>query len=331
MTSPLISVVMPVYNAEKYVAVAIKSILNQTLTDFEFILIDDGSSDSSLAIMNKFAMKDSRIRLVSRENRGVAASLNEGIGMSSGRWIARMDADDISYCNRFSVQMQWLQQTGSDVCGGWIKQFRGPFNRICRYPIYHETIIRTLPLLTPFVHPTIIARRDLLFQYPYSEYRCAQDYILWFTLADKSVRFTNVPEVVLKYRVHSQQVSSTHKQQQSTYTHVMRREYLSTHYEEGHKTADKIEALFRCELNSQEISDIIGKLFNDYNHNLCDNHAEKKALSEFIVRLFRNTKNLSFHDYCEYRRTSAKFGINYHDITLLIQALFNYRKRITNA
>src|SRR4051812_4814918 len=103
MTSPPpISVLMPVYNAERYVAEAIESILAQSPGDFEFIIIDDGSKDGSLAILERYAARDPRIRLVSRPNTGIVKALNQGLEMASGELVARMDADDIALPGRLA-------------------------------------------------------------------------------------------------------------------------------------------------------------------------------------------------------------------------------------
>ena len=96
MNNPLVSVVMSVYNSEKYLKEAIESILNQTYTNFEFIIVNDGSTDSSLDIIQEYMKKDERIVLISRDNKGLPYSLNEGIEKAKGKYIARMDADDIS-------------------------------------------------------------------------------------------------------------------------------------------------------------------------------------------------------------------------------------------
>ena len=111
--SPLISVCMPVYNAERYAVAAIESILGQTLGDFEFLILDDGSTDSSLEILRRYAGLDPRIRVTSRPNRGVAASLNELVNQSRGEFLARMDADDIAVPERFARQVEYLRAAPS--------------------------------------------------------------------------------------------------------------------------------------------------------------------------------------------------------------------------
>ena len=105
----LVSVILPVYNAQKYLEEAIESIINQTYTNFEFIIIDDGSGDNSLNIINKYQKQDSRILVITRENKGLVYTLNEGINQAKGKYIARMDADDISLSNRFEKQIELLE------------------------------------------------------------------------------------------------------------------------------------------------------------------------------------------------------------------------------
>ena len=115
---PIISVVMPVYNAESYLEEAIESVVSQTFKDFEFIIIDDGSSDNSLEIIKKFSKNDNRIFYISRENKGIIHSLNEGLNKSSGLYIARMDADDVSYPKRLEIQYNFMVENKLDICGG---------------------------------------------------------------------------------------------------------------------------------------------------------------------------------------------------------------------
>src|SRR5690606_25345296 len=111
MSSPVISVVMPVYNSERYLAEAIESILNQTFADFEFLIFDDGSTDRSPEIIREYARKDARIiPQFSPINRGYVVHLNEGIRRSRGRYIARMDSDDVALSTRLELQAKFLSK-----------------------------------------------------------------------------------------------------------------------------------------------------------------------------------------------------------------------------
>src|SRR5213082_3006291 len=108
--SPVVSVLMPVYNAQRYLPAAVESILGQTFRDFEFIIIDDGSTDRSGEILRKFAAEDPRIKLISRPNTGYVVALNEALSCASGEFVARMDADDISLPTRFERQVAYLRE-----------------------------------------------------------------------------------------------------------------------------------------------------------------------------------------------------------------------------
>ena len=110
MKPPRVTVAMPVYNCEKYVAKAVESILTQTFEDFEFLIVDDGSTDSSRAILEQYSARDPRIKLVSRPNTGLLVALNEMVGRARGEYVARMDADDVALPGRFERQVQYLDE-----------------------------------------------------------------------------------------------------------------------------------------------------------------------------------------------------------------------------
>lgn len=228
-SSPIISVVLPVFNAEKYVSEAVASILSQTFSDFELIIINDGSSDGTLSVLQRHAEKDSRIRLVSRENRGVVASMNEGIQLSRGKWIARMDSDDISLPYRFERQLQLLAKTDSDICGGWVKLFGALESHVLKFPHSDEAIKTTILFESPFAHPTVMMKTNLLRQMQYDEsYRKgSEDYDLWERAAQEGLRMTNVPEVVLLYRQHKAQMTSILLNDNQALAQNVRRRYWS--------------------------------------------------------------------------------------------------------
>src|SRR6185312_7739382 len=119
VVSPVVSVVMPVFNTERYVARATESILGQSFGDFEFIIIDDGSTDGSRGILERYARQDGRIRLVSRANTGYAVALNEGLGMARGEFVARMDSDDVSKPERFERQVEFFRSSTWNILGFW--------------------------------------------------------------------------------------------------------------------------------------------------------------------------------------------------------------------
>lgn len=215
MNEPVISVIMSVYNGEKFLVDAIESILNQTFRNFEFIIVNDGSTDTSLTIIEKYAKRDCRIRLISRENKGLTVSLNEGIASARGEWIARMDADDISLPDRFKKQIAWLEKTGADICGGGIKLIGTWSNRVRQSYESSNAIALKLLFGSSFAHPTVIFRSSIARKNPYNEKaHYVEDYELWTRFATLGVKMTNCPEVVLQYRIHSQQVTERKQQQQ---------------------------------------------------------------------------------------------------------------------
>ncbi len=223
---PVISVLLPVYNGGAYLEDAIESILNQTFTNFEFIIIDDGSTDSSLQVIQKYEKRDSRIRLVTRENRGLVSTLNELVDMASGVWVARMDSDDIALPARFERQMAWLEKTGADVCGSWVRRFGTTDQRIVRKHQSDAAIKTELLFGSPFVHPSVIIRSSLIKKFPFdATWVKAEDYDLWIRAAEAGWKMTNVPEVLLHYRVHSAQVSTSAAELQQLQGQKLRRGY----------------------------------------------------------------------------------------------------------
>ncbi len=205
---PLFSVVMSVYNSELFLASAIESILRQTIRDLEFIIINDGSSDNSLEIIRSYLDIDQRIVLVNRENRGLSVSLNEGIALARGEYIARMDADDVSLPTRLERQLQWMRDSRSELCGCWIKVVETCRPRVIRYATDDRVIKTQLMFNSAFAHPSVIAQSDVfkLDQYDAS-IGCAQDYDLWTRLALKGIVMSNCPEPLLEYRMHGAQAT----------------------------------------------------------------------------------------------------------------------------
>ena len=202
--NPVVSVVMSVYNAEKYLDAAIRSILEQTYNNFEFIIINDGSNDRSLEIIKKYKNEDDRIVLISRENRGLISSLNEGIVKARGEYIVRMDADDISLPFRIEKQLQVMEhEKDIVVCGSWINIFGENINeKVARYFEYDKQIKANLLVSCCFAHPSVMIRKDAFTNNNilYDErFKNAEDYYLWTQLA-KVGKFYNIPEILLKYR-----------------------------------------------------------------------------------------------------------------------------------
>ncbi|CAA6820078.1 MAG: Glycosyl transferase family 2 [uncultured Sulfurovum sp.] len=201
----MISVVMSVYNAEKYLDEAIESIINQTYRNFEFIIINDGSNDKSLEIIKKYKNQDERIVLISRENRGLISSLNEGIERAKGKYIARMDADDISLSTRFEEQIKFMEENSDvGVCGTGIIGFGLDIDSSVNfYTTSNEQLKAELLFSSIFAHPTVVIRKNLIDTYNlyYDEgFKYAEDFELWVRMAEYT-KFANIKKPLLKYRI----------------------------------------------------------------------------------------------------------------------------------
>ncbi len=219
MKTPIVSVIMPVYNAERYLALAVESILGQSFNDYEFIIIDDFSIDNSYQILQDYARRDQRIRLFRNgRNQKLPKTLNFGINRALGKYIVRMDADDISLPERLAKQVEFMESHPEiGVCGTWYNVFNDDMGQLLHYeqkPITHEMILIYLNLLeNPIGHPTVIIRREVLgnLYYPESLVNNAEDYGLWLMLSQYGVKFANLPVYTLNYRFSSSSLSQTNQ------------------------------------------------------------------------------------------------------------------------
>ncbi|MDL2257322.1 glycosyltransferase [Bacteroidales bacterium OttesenSCG-928-I14] len=214
--SPAISVLMPVYNGERYLKEAIESILNQTYEDFELVIINDGSTDNSEQIILSY--DDKRIKYCpSIKNEGLIKTLNKGIDFCSGKWIARMDADDISLPERFEKQINFLEQHPEFVMlGAYMGKIDKEGKRKEKYNrfIPNHLLKEQLFFRNYFAHSSMMIRKDILMEFRYdSNYPCAEDYFLWSQIALK-YPVANLPEELVLYRVHSESISIQKREQQ---------------------------------------------------------------------------------------------------------------------
>jgi len=206
--SPAITVLMPVYNGDKYLIEAVDSILNQTFSDFEFLIIDDGSTDQSIDLIKTY--DDPRIRLImNKKNMGQSGTLNKGLSLARGEYIAIMDQDDISIPERIKKQLKFMENNSNvDVCGSWLQLF-GKYNGINELPIDSEKIKVNLLTNQNLAHPTVLIRKSTLVKYNFNynpNYSIAQDYDLWIRMSEYCT-FFNIPEPLVKYRIHENQNS----------------------------------------------------------------------------------------------------------------------------
>jgi glycosyltransferase involved in cell wall biosynthesis len=263
----MISVIMPVYNAEKYLDEAIQSILNQTYKNFEFIIINDGSTDKSLEIIRKYKKQDTRIVLISRKNKGLITSLNEGIEKAEGKYIARMDADDISLPERFTKQVKLMEKENLDICGTHYfiisehSHYLSARVVSCKQDFNKMILARSVP----FAHGSVMFKKSFYeknyLRYGNTKYNKAEDYALWIDFVDHNAKISNVDEFLFKYR----HLENSLSKQNVNYQHAIQ---LSKYYiRNNYKWLDS--------------------LFEKYKNKIKDlNEFEIEQFSYFIIKTF---------------------------------------------
>ncbi len=214
--TPQISVLMSVYNAENDLKNSVESILNQTYTNFEFIIINDGSTDGSLDILEKYAAKDQRICLVNQENTGLTRALNNGVKLSKGKYIARQDADDISYPKRFEMQVELMSCDSSIVlCGGNCDDLYEDGSKGVWGSYNSDELQKIVFLKTVFAHSTVMMRSDVCVDFGgYDEsFKTSQDMDLWMRFAKKG-KLAMVEEPVIQRKIRAESISNKRRWRQ---------------------------------------------------------------------------------------------------------------------
>jgi glycosyltransferase involved in cell wall biosynthesis len=215
MFQPAVTILLPVYNSEKYVRETIKSLLDQTFSDFEILVIDDGSTDTSAEIIQSY--KDERIVYVkNHSNKGLIYTLNKGIELSKGKYIARMDADDICKATRIEKQYNWLEKfTSTSVVGCHVSfinddgEIMGEWKDDIEASSY-EDIRRKMSWVNCIAHPTVMIRSEILKRYRYHDnQKNTEDYDLWLRLFADKIVIEKVPEKLLLYRAHDSSITSS--------------------------------------------------------------------------------------------------------------------------
>lgn len=212
---PTISVVMPAFNAETYISDAIESILKQTYQDFELIIINDGSTDRTLDIIKQYS--DARIILINNDkNIGFVNSLNIGLSVSNGIFVARMDADDISELERFEIQLHYCEKYKLDLCGcHWvcIDQFGDTYDSNLA-PINEIDLLFRFANGSPFAHGSVMIRRSFMLRHVLKyEQQYAEDFLLWFNMHELGAKIGAVDKFLFKYRTLQGSLSNRMKKE----------------------------------------------------------------------------------------------------------------------
>lgn len=219
MQRPTVSVMMPVFNAETYLAEAVESVLTQTFVDFEFLIIDDGSTDRSKSILQDYAERDSRIRLTNQANTGYVVALSRMIDQAQGTFLARMDADDICHRERFQRQVAVLETHDNIGAVGSAVQLIDAQSRFLRLENsasdHNEIQQRLLRGECPVCHPAVMMRADTLRRVGgyRATYEPAEDRDLWLRIGEVA-EVVNLPEPLLQYRLHHNSISQCQREKQ---------------------------------------------------------------------------------------------------------------------
>ncbi len=234
----MISVIMSIYNEpENWIKDSINSILEQTFEDFEFIIINDNPSRKlNSRILSSYKSTDKRIIVITNEkNIGLTESLNKGIKFSSRKYIARMDADDISIKNRFELQFNFLEENLDYIlCGSSRIDFRGKAQKETILPLENADIKTELLLRNCITHPSVMLRSCILKKHNilYDEtIKKSQDYNLWLKLSGLG-KFKNLDTPLIKYRLSSNQISKMHYKDQYFYSRINRKLYIKKYFED---------------------------------------------------------------------------------------------------
>jgi len=224
--NPKISVLMPVYNCNPFIDESVKSILNQTFEDFEFIIIDDCSTDGTYEYLT--SLTDNRIHLYKKpKNTGIIDSLNIGLELANGVYIARMDGDDISLPDRFEKQLTFMDQNPDViVCGGGYKAIGTDLQFIPKSS--NDELVVELLSNSPMAHPTVFLRTKIIkdnnIKYN-TKYEAAEDYKMWTTLSEYG-KLANLTDIILQYRIHPNQISNLKAKIQIERTKLIAFEYI---------------------------------------------------------------------------------------------------------
>lgn len=304
---PVLSIIMGCYNNENTIAESIQSILNQTISDFEFIIIDDCSNDRTIEIINSF--NDKRIRLIRNEiNKGLGYSLYLGVNLAKGKYIARMDADDISYPIRFQKQIYYMEHHPNVIClgtgakkigavGWFIKLFSPNIIPICK----HEEVKTWLLIGTPILHPSVMLNAILLKKYGLNynpQFKRAQDYELWSRMIWKG-DINNIKDILMCYRYSPTQASSVYKEEQSINSKIIYNRMLSRLIGRP-LTEDEVQSHYlfarKCKLSKDELLKV--KIWLDflYPYIMQSSEFDKKL----VINLFSYRWSVVCRNSCNY-------------------------------
>lgn len=271
ITNPLVSVIIPMYNAQEYIVESLESILNQTYKNIEIIIIDDASTDNSVNLVKQYT--DDRITLLcNRHNLRQSKTRNKLLDISKGKYIANMDADDISMPDRIQKQVEYMEKNKDvDICGTNAVIVGKKTARYINNPIEDYKIKEMLNYMDALAHPTVMFRRSSLkkMNLCYDEnYRYAQDYKFWCDAKEKGANFHNIPEYLFKYRMSENNVSGKHAYEQRMFADKVIVENIYRVYGKNivlNTLVNTVGSLKEFEVDLKKIKEYIKRDDNDNN------------------------------------------------------------------
>ncbi len=289
----LISIIITVYNGERFLGEAIVSCLNQTYDNLELIIIDDGSTDSSLDIINSFD-DDRIVLLINESNKGQSYSRNRGIKESSGEYIAIMDADDVAYPDRIQKQLDYLELNHEDICFTWadLIDSEGNVTGVKKTSANISLIRAKLLFECPLIHPTSFWRKDAFVQnnlWYDEQYTYAQDYELW-SRAIRHVKFAVLEESTLKFRfMNEASISFSKGDRQEGFRELISNREIKELFSEGFDNLDSFWGVRKAYKRFEEMHEVdeeVKQYFKDLTNvklKKCP-YRIKKLLQNIIIR-----------------------------------------------
>lgn len=250
-----VSVLMTVYNDEKYLRKSIESILNQTFTDFEFIIVNDGSTDTTLEILQYYSSVDTRIILIDQTNTGMTKALNRGLSIAKGKYIARIDSDDISFPNRLALEVDFLENNSDiDLVGGGAQIIDDKDNIIGLRNIIVKNASKALLHLNIYQHSDVMFRRIVLekvFGYR-DKFRNAQDYDLWLRISEVS-KIAKIKDILGHWRLNPSGYTVARNHEQNCEAKLIKK-FHQQRTQTGHDSYDQYNPTLAV-IHGQKIND----------------------------------------------------------------------------
>lgn len=256
-----VSVIMPVYNVEKYLDQALQSIIKQTLSNIEIIIVEDCSNDNTRMIVEKYSRIDKRIvPIYNKKNEGLINSLNKAIRIAKGKYIARMDGDDISDINRFAEQVSYLEGKDIDLVGSQCYYFYNEKTdgKEIRYPTSDKGCKKFLKYSSALAHPAWLGKRELFLDLQYRNIETCEDYDFLIRASIGGYKIGNVPQHLFYYRLNAEGISSVNASKQ-----YLIAEYLTKKYRR-HEVVEMLE--YEEWINSSKFTELSNKVMKQCNY-----------------------------------------------------------------